>query len=425
MTALKRIEDFADGFDPFGALLTVGGEGHIEDPLQKLVALGQSHPVYEADMQTFFGAPRQLVFSADTPAFLIIGYDEVNQVLLDADTYSNKIYEMHVGLVFGRSITTMDGDEHRKYRALFQQGFTPRMLQALRTRFQAVIDRLMAHFAQEGHADLVSQFALHFPFSFICDLMDLPESDRPIFHKLAHGQTVVAYDLAHGKEASGKLGSYLSALIEERRALKSDTDFVSIMVNAEAGGQRLPEEVLLGFFRQLMNAGGDTSFQSFSNILAALFENPGQLDIIRRDRSVIPRAIEEGVRYGAPITAVDRITTRDTELAGVKMPKGSIIRVCVAAANRDPRVWNDPHQFNILREQHRAVTFGYGAHVCIGQHLGRMELQMALESLLDRLPNIRLDRGKPLPKARGLTFRGTDAVHVVWDLPVTWQHVGA
>jgi len=197
------------------------------------------------------------------------------------------------------------------------------------------------------------------------------------------------------------------------------------MVNAEVGGQRLPEEVLLGFFRQLMNAGGDTSFQSFSNILAALFENPAQLDIIRRDRSVIPRAIEEGVRYGAPITAVDRITTRDTELAGVKMPKGSIIRVCVAAANRDSRIWKDPHKFDILREQHRAVTFGYGAHVCIGQYLGRMELQMALESLLDRLPNIRLDQGKPRPKARGLTFRGTDAVHVVWDLPATWQNAGA
>jgi cytochrome P450 len=121
------------------------------------------------------------------------------------------------------------------------------------------------------------------------------------------------------------------------------------------------------------------------------------------------------LRWGAPITSIDRLTAADVELAGVPIPRNSLIRVCIAAANRDEAIWSDPDKFDIAREQKRALPFGYGAHVCIGQHLARMELQMALNVLLDRLPNVRLDPDKPPPVIHGLTFRGADAVHVKWD----------
>jgi cytochrome P450 len=415
MNSIPRIEDFKDGFDPFRALLTLGGEGHIHEPLIRLAEVGAKTPVIEGDMQTFFGAPRQLVLSEDTPAFMALGFDACNHVLSTPEDFSNSAYEMHVGITFGQSITTMDAPIHDKYRRLFQQAFTPKMLAVLRPRFQEVIDRLVGQFADRGKADLVADMALHFPFQFICDLMDLPEEDRAVFHKLAHGQTCVMFDLEHGQEASRLLGNYLKNLIESRRALKSETDFVSLLTNVEIEGEYLPEEVLLGFFRQLMNAGGDTSFQSFSNILSVLFTHPAQLEAMRQDRNLIPRAIEEGLRWGAPITALDRTCTRDLELEGVKIPKGAIVRVCVAAGNRDARYWPDPHKFDIFREQRRHITFGYGPHICIGQFLARMELQMATNTLLDRLPNVRLDPDFPLPEIKGLTFRGADAVHVVWD----------
>lgn len=415
MNTIPRIEDFKDGFDPFRALLTLGGEGHIHEPLVRLAAVGQEKPVIEGDMQTFFGAPRQLVLSEDTPAFMALSFDAVNEVLSNAQDYSNSAYEMHVGITFGKSITTMDAPIHDKYRKLFQAAFTPKMLGVLRPRFQEVIDRLIDRFATHGKADLVAEFARHFPFQFICDLMDLPEEDREIFHKLAHGQTCVMFDLEHGQEASRLLGNYLKTLIEARRAIRSDTDFVSLLANVESDGEQLPEDVLLGFFRQLMNAGGDTSYQSFSNILAVLFTHPEQLAAIRADRNLIPRAIEEGLRWGAPITALDRTAARDVVLEGVAIPKGSIVRVCIAAANRDARLWPEPHKFDIFREQRRHVTFGQGPHICIGQFLARMELQMACNTLLDRLPNIRLDPDYPQPVIQGLTFRGANAVHVVWD----------
>jgi cytochrome P450 len=414
MSTLPRIEDFADDFDPFTALLTIGGEGHITEPLQELARLRRQSPVVEGDLHQHFGAPRQLSLGDVGKAFMVLSYKHCNELLLNPD-YSNRAYESSVGITFGKSITTMDAPHHLKYRRLFQAAFTPKMLNTLRPRFQQVIDRLVGGFESRGRADLVGDLARHFPFQFICDLMDLPAEDRPTFHKLAAGQTCVMFDRAHGIEASQKLGRYLDALIIERRALRSDTDFVSLLANAQIEGERLPDDVLLGFLRQLMNAGGDTSYHGFSNILAALFSSPEQLAAIRANRALIAPAIEEGLRWGAPITSIDRLTAADVELAGVSIPRNSLIRVCIAAANRDESVWPDPDKFDISREQKRALPFGYGAHVCIGQHLARMELQMALNVLLDRLPNVRLDPDKSPPVIHGLTFRGADAVHVKWD----------
>src|SRR5262249_19046664 len=141
-----------------------------------------------------------------------------------------------------------------------------------------------------------------------------------------------------------------------------------------------------------------------------------QLAAIYKDRALIPQAIEEGVRWGAPVISVDRIATQDTELAGKKIKAGSMVRVILPAANRDETIWTDPHKFDIFRPQKRHFGFGYGPHVCIGQHVARMELQVALQTLFQRLPNVRLDPDKPAPVIRGMTFRGADAVHIKWDV---------
>lgn len=415
MAAAMRIEDFADDFDPFTALLTVGGEGHVTQPLEALARLRRQGSVILGDLHEQLGVPRQLTLGT-LKAYMVLGYDACNTVLANQREYSNSIYQLSVGTTFGASITTMDAPEHPKYRRLLQAAFTPKMIGGLRIRFEERIDRIVAGFENRGKADLVGELARHFPFQFICDLLDLPAVDRPTFHKLATAQTCVMFDKAHGTEASEKLGRYLSALIAERRALNSDSDMVSVLANATIeGGERLPDDVILGFFRQLMNAGGDTSYHGFSNILAGLFASPEQVDAIRRDRSLITAAIEEGLRWGAPLTAIERITARDVVLDGVPIESNAVLRVCIAAGNRDPAVWSDPDKFDIFREKKRHLSFGYGTHVCIGQHLARMELQVALNTLLDRLPNVRLDPDLPAPVIHGLTFRGANAVHVKWD----------
>jgi cytochrome P450 len=414
MNAVPHIEDFTDDYNPATVLLTIGGEGNITEPLQELARLRRRAPVMEGDLQQHFGLPRQSA-PRGNKAYMVLSYAACNEAALNQQDFSNSGYKTSIGLTFGKSITTMDAPEHGKYRRLFQAAFTPKMLAVLRPRFEALVARLVGNLEGRGEADLVRDLAFHFPFQFICDLMDLPMEDRPVFQKLAIALIFLGLDRPHSIEASEKLGRYLSALIAQRRRRKSETDFVSVIANAEIDGERLPEDVLLGFFRQLMNAGGDTSYHSFSNILSALFTHPAQLDAIRKDRSLIPRAIEEGLRWGAPITATERVTARDVVLCGVPMEGNCVVRVCIGAANRDESVWQDPDKFDIFREQKRQVAFGYGAHVCIGQHLARMELQLALNTLLDRLPNVRLDPDKPAPVIRGLTFRSADAVHVKWN----------
>jgi cytochrome P450 len=410
-----QLEDFDDDFNPFTAQLTSGGEGNITEPWEALSTLQRKAPVVEMDAHEYFGLPRQVTLAGLDKLYAVLGFDACQEVMTKPDLYSNSIYEVHLRTTFGKSITTMDAPEHTRYRRLFQAAFTPRMLATLKPRFEMLVGRIVDDFANDGKAELVNQLALRFPFTFICDLMNLPMEYRDRFHKLATAQTCITFDRAHGEEASEKLGRFLTGLIEERRKLKSENDFVSVIVNAEVDGERLPDDVLLGFFRQLMNAGGDTSYHGFSNTLAALFMNPHQLEAVRKDRTLIPQAIEEGLRWGAP-TPVDRIATQDTILAGIPIEKGSFLRAWTAVANRDETVWPNPHQFDIFRPQKRTVTFGYGTHVCIGQHVARMELQTALNTLLDRLPNIRLNPDMPRPVVRGLTFRCADAVHVKWDI---------
>jgi cytochrome P450 len=411
-----QIEDFADDFNPFTALLTIGGEGNITQSPEILSEMGKKSPVIESDLHELFGLPRQVTLSEIKKSYLVLTFDACQEAMSKPEIFSNAIYEAQIGSTFGKSITAMDAPEHGKYRRLFQAAFTPKMLEALRPRFQKRVEAIFDSFVHKGAVELVDNLALHFPFQFICDLLDLPQEHRALFHKLATSQTCVVFDRAHGEEGALKLGRYLTQLIAARRDLKSDEDFMSVIANAEVEGERLPEDVLLGFFRQLMNAGGDTSYHSFSNILAALFTHPDQLEAIRKDRSLIPQAIEEGVRWGAPLVSVDRFAAQDTVLAGVPIEKGSIVRVLISTANRDATIWEDPHTFDIFRPKKRHFAFGYGQHVCIGQHLARMELQVTLDTLLDRLPNARLDRSYPLPVIRGLTIRGADAIHVKWDV---------
>jgi cytochrome P450 len=416
MGHLPKIEDFSDNFDPFTAFYTTGGEGSATTPLEQLAALGKKSPVAEADLHEAVGLRTQPnVAELGMKSYLLLTFEACQEAFSNGAVFGSSINEKHIGMTFGTSLTSMDAPIHGKYRRLFQAGFTPKALAAYRERFDKVVELLVDDMMKSNKADLVQQFALQFPFSFIYSLLDLPLSDRRTFHKLSAAQTCVVFDRAHGIEAGQKLGRYLTALIDERRSLKSDTDFVSILANAEVEGERLPEDVLLGFFRQLMNAGGDTSYHGFSNILSALFTLPDQLKLVRENRALIPQVIEEGLRWGGPLTTTDRITLKDTVLVGVPMEKGAIVRVCIGAANRDESVWENPHKFDIMRERKRHLAFGHGPHVCIGQHLARMELQIALNALLDRLSNVRLDPDMPLPTIRGLLFRGADAVHVKWD----------
>lgn len=414
MNAIARIQDFDDpAYNPFFS--DDDAFGTCDDPYPQLARWREQADVHALDYRVAMGLYPDVTMS-DLPSFLVTGYDAVEKVFLDPQTYSNQIYARNLGISFGRSVSTMDAPEHTRFRKIFQKAFLPHTVATWGdTLVDPVVAALMDQFTHRGKADLVQEFTHHYPFHIIYRQLALPPEDVKVFHKLAIAQTVVSYDVAHGTEASRKLGVYFKALLDERRQHPGD-DLVSLLAQAEVDGDVLPEEILVSFLRQLVNAGGDTTYRATSILLTGLLTNPEQLAAVRADRSLVPQAIEEALRWDGPVLIATRTPTVDVELGGVQIPAGACLSVASGSANRDPKRFADPDRFDIFRERkHRHFSFAFGPHVCIGQHLARVEMTRALNAILDRLPNLRLDPDMPPPRVQGTMMRVPKHLHVVFD----------
>jgi len=208
----------------------------------------------------------------------------------------------------------------------------------------------------------------------------------------------------------------LLPLIDARRSRRRrpGDDLVSLLAHVEHDGQRLTDDEILGFCRLLLPAGAETTYRSSSNLLVGLLTNPDQLDAVRSDRGLIPQAIEEGLRWECPLLTIMRTATVDTEVCGVSIPSGSTMVVNLGSANHDERRWDDPDRFDIFRPPQPHVAFASGPHLCLGMHLSRMETQVALERVFDRLPNLRLDPDAEPPVITGQTFRSPAELRVTF-----------
>lgn len=410
MEVLAPIQDFDDpAYDPF--VSDEAAFGDCDDPYPKLAGWLKQGPVHKVDYRVAMGLYPDVTM-AGLEHYLVLGYDAVEKIFLDLATYANSIYGRNLGISFGRSVSTMDAPEHPRFRKIFQKAFLPQVVaQWGETLVDPVVGALMDNFVPRGKADLVQEFTHHYPFQIIYRQLGLPPEDVKTFHKLAIAQTVVMYDVAHGTEASRKLGAYFKQLLEARRRAPGH-DLVSLLAHAEADGEQLPEEILISFLRQLINAGGDTTYRATSVLLTGLLTNPDQLEAVRQDRSLIPHAIEEALRWDGPVLIATRTPTKDVELAGVPIPAGACLSVASGSANRDPSRFDHPDNFDIFRKKQRNFGFAFGPHVCIGQHLARVEMTRALNAILDRLPNVRLDPDMPPPRVQGTMMRVPKHIHV-------------
>lgn len=405
MSTTLQIHDFDDPtFDPF-TTMDEGFGPHVRDPYPRIAELRRQAAVHKQDYRVLFGLEPDVTM-ADLPHATVLGYDAVMAVYGDPATYSSTIYERNLGVGFGRSISLMDAPEHARYRRIFQKAFLPNIVSTWgESLVTPVIHDLMGRFIDRGHVDLVREFTALYPFHIIYRQLALPQDDIAVFHKLAVALTCTATGVAHAMEANGKLGAYYEALTELRSAQPGD-DLVSLLATAEVDGERLPKEIIVSFLRQLMNAAGDTTYRATSCLLFGLLNHPDQLGAVRRDRSLVPAAVEEALRWECPVLVGSRITTRDVTLGGVDLPAGTALDVANGSANRDETRFPDPDRFDLFRPAGaRHLGFAYGPHVCIGQHLARVEMTRALDAVLDRLPNLRLDPDRPAPEIRGIMMR--------------------
>lgn len=417
MNAKFKIEDFADpDFNPFRISEQVAGQGAVTDIYPELRRLRHQSPVHEMDPRLYFNTATDGTLEGRRK-WTVFGYPTVSRMLTRTKEFSNHNLNWNMGLMFGRSVTTMDPPEHTKYRVLFQKAFEPRMLAGWKEDLvPRICNDLIDRFVDRGHADLVSEFALHFPFQFVMELLEIPVESRSIFHRLAFCQTAVRYDREHALEAGEKLVRYIQWMIAARRSNPlSDNDFVHVLANASAGGEDIPPVVLESFFRQLMNAAGDTSYHGFSSLMGSLLRHPEQFEALKKDRSLIPQAIEEALRIEPPICYVERSVHEPMEIEGHLIDPEDHISVCIGDANHDETIFEEPDRFDIFKDRRKHLAFGAGPHICIGQHLARVEMIVALNALLDRMPNLRLNPDYPTPVTAGVSMRKPKEVQVLFD----------
>jgi cytochrome P450 len=415
LASALRLDDLEDErFDPF--VVEKLSHGSAADPYPAIHALMAKGRVHRGAYRDLFDAVPD-VQMANQNHYVVLGYDLIQQVLLDPETFTNKeAFALNLGRSFGRTITVMDGAEHARYRRIFQRAFLPQMVAKWgESVVEPVVTRLMEGFIHRGEADLIEDFTHHYPFQVIYRQLELEPDQAQVFHKLAIAQLLSSIGAPQGAEASRKLGAFFAELLEQRRA-NPGSDLVSHLAAVEVDGERLPDEVLIAFLRQLMNAGGDTTYRGTSVLLTGLLTNPDQLAAVNADRSLVPQAIEEALRWEGPVASTWRHAAKAVVLDGVEIPKGAILNVVLGSANRDPGKFPDPDRFDIFRQRtSRNLAFATGPHVCIGQHLARVEMTRALNALLDRLPNLRLAEDKPPPKIVGHILRVPEHLHVQFD----------
>jgi cytochrome P450 len=396
-----------DDLEDFGSFDDVVS-GDVRDPYTELARLRREEPVQRIDMS---GMPHE----ESKPVFMVYRHEEVQQMLRDNETFSSAIVIDAFGDVLGKHVMLgMDEPEHGRHRALVSKAFSQKALARWEDELVGKVgNELIDRFADRGRAELVKEFTFPYPSQIIAGLLGLPRKDYPQFQRWSISLLSFTINPERGRAASNALREYFVPILAARRQEPRD-DLISNLAQAKTDREKLSDEEIFSFLRLLLPAGVETTYRSLGNMLFGLLSKPDQLGAVRVDRSLLPQAIEEAVRWEPPLLTITRVATRDTELAGVPIPAGSSVMPMLGAANRQDDRYPDPDRFDIFRPARAHIGFGHGVHVCLGMHLARLEMRVALNLLFDRLPNLRLDPDGDDPHIRGQVFRSPTSLPVLF-----------
>jgi cytochrome P450 len=383
----------------------------LRDPYPFFARQRRASGVFHGTVMDYSRAPESLRPKREYSA---MSFNAVNTVFRDGRVFSSESYDKTVGLFMGPTILAMEGKKHREHRNLVSAAFKSKALARWEPAIvRPICNELIDEFIDAGEADLVRNFTFEFPTRVIARLLGLPDEDLPMFRNRA--VQLISYNVHYERafEASAALKEYFVEQIEKRKS-KPTEDIIGDLVSAEIDGEKLSDEAIYSFLRLLLPAGLETTYRSSGNLLYLLLTNPDQFTALQADRELIGQAIEEGLRFETPLTTVQRFTTEDTEVEGVKIPARSLIGVCIGSANRDEQRWERSEEFDIFRKHMPHISFAAGEHTCLGLHLARLETRVALECLLHRLTSVNL-MTEDDPHIHGQPFRSPTALPVTFD----------
>lgn len=349
--------------------------------------------------------------------YLALSYQAVRQVLSD-NRFSREEATKPGGPVYIPSasnplvITSMDPPRHNRIRKLMAQTFSPRMVERLEPRVQTIVDELLD--ALDPPADLVPNFTKPLPIMVICELLGAPYEDRPQIERWSRILVSNTLPRAEIATAEQEIQAYLLELVELKRRTP-DEALISELTRVNDAEHHLSQDELVSNLQVLLAAGHETTVNQLGNFTVTLLRHPEQLALVRDDPGLMGRAIEELFRYSRLTSGLlPRVTTEDVVLEGVPIPKGGAVMPIISAANRDPSVYPDPHRLDIMREGSAPHTaLGHGPHFCLGAHLTRLELRVALTALFKRFPNLALTTDE-------LSYDPTSPGRRLVSLRVTW-----
>jgi cytochrome P450 len=319
----------------------------------------------------------------------------------------------------GLSMLDRDPPDHTRLRGLVSKAFTPKALESLRPHIQGIVDGLLAKVEGRGEMDLIEEFAYPLPVRVICEMLGVPVADHERFKQwgldIARGldaimlppDSEVAQRSMAGRRA---LAAYFRELIAERRAAPRE-DMLSALIAAEEAGDKLNEDELMATCLLLLVAGHETTVNLIGNGSLALLRHPAELRKLRDNPGLITSAVEELLRFDGPVQRTARIPSEDITIGDHTIPKGEMVMPFLGAADRDPAQFPDPDCLDITRGDNRHIAFGMGIHFCLGAPLARMEGQIAINTMLQRLPKLALAIDKPEYR-QSLTLRGLQALPV-------------
>lgn len=315
-----------------------------------------------------------------------------------------------------RNMLDVDAPDHTRLRALVHKAFTPRLVERMRERIQALTEALLDEADAKGRMDLIHDYALPIPTTVIAEMLGVPAGDRHKFHRWS--RVIVAsnpsgWRMVRAIPSAVAFLRYIRKLVRARRRAPRD-DLVSALVQVEEAGEQLNEDELVAMIFLLLIAGHETTVHFIGNAVRALLEQPSEMAALRNNDALVPTAIEELLRHSGPLEmATERYAREDLPIAGVPIPPGALVYAVIASANRDERQFADADRLHLSRQPNKHLAFGLGVHYCLGAPLARLEGQIAISTLLRRLPDLRLAvPPDDLRFRRGLVLRGLERLPV-------------
>lgn len=369
----------------------------------------------------------------ETPIWFVTSYDDVVALLTDNERFvldpklaltpaelEARAAEVAADDRASENLLAKDGDDHRRLRRLVTKAFTPRIVEQLRPRIQQIADELIDLVQERGRMELVDDYAFPLPITVIAELLGIPVADRERFRVWSSNVVMPAFtpeELELARSRADEFIEYLDDLFARRRTDPAD-DLVSALVEAEDGGDTLSENELYGMVVLLIVAGHETTVSLITSAVHTLLTHPAELEALRADPSLAASAVEELVRFDSPVErTLTRWVAADTELGGQTLRRGDLVIAVVGSANRDDARFPDAAVLDLDRSDNRHVGFGRGPHYCLGAPLARLETEIALDTLLRRLPNVRLAISdddlywRPIP-----LFRSLASLPLEWDV---------